>query len=103
MELTVLAVSECPTADVLRERLAVALVGRADVSVVWREVTDVEQAERLGMHGSPTLLVDGVDPFARPGGTASLSCRLYGKDQGAAGQAPSVARLREILAEGDGG
>ena len=29
------------------------------------------------MTGSPTLLVDGADPFARPGQPPSISCRLY--------------------------
>jgi hypothetical protein len=44
------------------------------------------------MHGSPTLLVDGADPFVREGETASLSCRLPGA-------VPSVEQLRTVLAE----
>ena len=97
MELTVLVVPECPTAAVLRERLAVVLHGRTDVAVTWRTVTDEDQAARFGMRGSPTLLVDGLDPFVRPGETPSLSCRLYGPEHEAVGGTPSVARLREVL------
>ncbi|KOV61821.1 hypothetical protein [Streptomyces sp. MMG1121] len=93
MELTVLVVPECPHAAPLGERLALALQGRDDVTVTWREVADPEQAERLGMHGSPTLLVDGADPFARPGQEPSLSCRVGGL--------PSVERLREVVAGAD--
>jgi hypothetical protein len=40
-------------------------------------VTTQDDAERLGMTGSPTLLADGIDPFARPGRLPGISCRLY--------------------------
>jgi hypothetical protein len=93
VELTVLLVPGCPTAEVLRQRLAEVLAGRADVRVAWREVGDGGEAVRLGMHGSPTLLVNGADPFVREGETASLSCRLPGA-------LPSADQLRTLLAEG---
>ncbi|MET9514691.1 organomercurial lyase [Streptomyces sp. NPDC002994] len=99
MELTVLAVPECPLAEVLRGRLAEVLAGRGDVQVAWREVSGEGEAVRLGMHGSPTLLVNGADPFAREGETASLSCRLYGPEQDAVTGVPSVERLRATLGE----
>jgi hypothetical protein len=35
--------------------------------VIRRLIEDQDQAEQLGMRGSPTLLVDGIDPFAEPG------------------------------------
>jgi hypothetical protein len=41
-----------------------------------REVADEREAAEAGMHGSPTLLIDGVDPFAQPGQAASVSCRF---------------------------
>jgi hypothetical protein len=34
------------------------------------------------MHGSPTLLVNGIDPFAPPGSPASVSCRIYRDESG---------------------
>jgi len=49
------------------------------------------------MHGSPTLLVDGVDPFAAPGQPPSLSCRLYRDATGHADAAPPVDALRRAL------
>lgn len=52
---------------------------------------------RLGMTGSPTFLVDGVDPFAVPGAPASVACRLYRRPDGRAEGAPSVADLRRAL------
>ena len=52
---------------------------------------------RLGMTGSPTLLADGTDPFARPGLNPSISCRLYHDEQGRAVPAPSLGQLRAAL------
>jgi hypothetical protein len=49
------------------------------------------------MHGSPTLLVDGSDPFAAPGEPPSLSCRLYRDASGRIGPVPSVEELRRAL------
>jgi len=49
------------------------------------------------MTGSPTLLADGADPFARPGQLPSLSCRLYPDEQGRPGQAPSPGQIRAGL------
>ena len=41
-------------------------------------IGDEDQAARRGMHGSPTILIDGIDPFAVPGQPASVSCRRTG-------------------------
>ena len=54
------------------------------------------------MHGSPTLLINGADPFASRGEPPSLSCRLYRDAEGRLGPAPSVAALRQALAAAGG-
>jgi hypothetical protein len=69
MQLTVLAVPGCPNAPVLGDRLAAVVDGRAGVWVSHRVISDEGEAARWGMHGSPTLLIDGSDPFAGPGQT----------------------------------
>ena len=97
MQLMVLAVPDCPNAPVLEERLAAVLHGREDVTVSHELITDESQAERWGMHGSPTLLVDGADPFAELGEPPSMSCRLYRSDDGGASGAPSAAQLRQVI------
>jgi hypothetical protein len=51
------------------------------------------------MHGSPTLLVDGSDPFAEPEEPASVSCRLYRYGNGQVDGAPSVSQLRQAIGE----
>ena len=97
MELTLLAVPGCPHAALFEERLAGALAGHPDTVVRRRQVTDEREAAQAGMHGSPTLLIDGVDPFAAPGQPPSLSCRLYRDPTGHADGAPPLDALQEVL------
>jgi hypothetical protein len=98
MKLQILHVPDCPNTAVLAARLDEALTGRADVAVEQVDVADQDVAAALGMTGSPTLLADGTDPFAVPGASASMSCRLYVDETGAVSGAPSVAQLRAVLA-----
>lgn len=100
MELTLLTVPACPSVPVFEERLAAALAGYPGAVVRRREVADDHEAADAGMHGSPTLLIHGCDPFADPGAPASLSCRLYRDEDGNLGPAPSVDALRQALAGG---
>jgi hypothetical protein len=97
MELTLLTVPTCPHAAAFEERLVAALAGQLDAVVHRREIADEHEAAQVGMHGSPTLLIDGVDPFAAPGQPSSLSCRLYRDATGRAEGAPSVEALRRAL------
>ncbi|MFD7908137.1 thioredoxin family protein [Kitasatospora sp. NPDC059747] len=96
MRIRVLTVPDCPNAPVVERRLTAAL-GEREAAVEFVEVTDTAQAERWGMTGSPTVLLDGVDPFAVSGAPASVSCRLYRDAEGRIAGAPSVADLRRAL------
>lgn len=99
MRIQVLHVAGCPSLPVLLERLTAVLGVRADVAVERRLIADERAARAAGMTGSPTLLVDGVDPFA--GGTEpSLACRLYLDERGRVSGSPSVAQLRAALQPG---
>jgi len=99
MDLTVLAVPDCPNQALLEQRLAQVIEGRRDATVTRQVIADQEAAARWGMHGSPTILVDGIDPFAEPGEPASLSCRLYRDGDGQVDGAPSVSQLRQAIGE----
>jgi Alkylmercury lyase len=99
MDLTVLAVPDCPNVTLLEQRLAQVIDGRRDVTVSRQVIADQDEAARLGMHGSPTILVDGIDPFAEPREPASVSCRLYRDGDGQVDGAPSVAQLRQAIGE----
>jgi hypothetical protein len=100
MQVTVLYFDDCPNWKVARQRLheALAAGGLADeVDVSYQTVQTAEEAERVGFRGSPTILVDGRDPWADNGATGGLSCRIYRTEHGPDG-APSVAQLAEALA-----
>jgi hypothetical protein len=97
MELTLLTVPACPNAAIFEERLAAVLAGRPGVVVRRREVADELEAAEAGMCGSPTLLIDGVDPFGTPGQAPGLSCRLYRDAAGQPAGAPPVEALRRAL------
>jgi hypothetical protein len=95
MTLEILQVPGCPGADLLAARLDGLLAGRPGVA--RRVVASQAEAERLGMTGSPTLLADGADPFARPGLLPAVSCRLYRDEHGRQVPSPSTAQLRAVL------
>lgn len=97
LQLTLLTVPDCPNAAVFVEQLTAALAGRCDVAVGHREIADEREAAEAGMHGSPTLLINGVDPFAAPGQAAGLSCRVYRDAAGRAAGAPQAAALKQAL------
>lgn len=94
MRLEVLHVPDCPNLAPMLERLAQV----TDLPVVTRVIEREADAARFGMAGSPTLLVDGADPFAaeRECG-CSVSCRLHRDDDGRIVSAPSVEQLRAVL------
>ncbi|WHT23369.1 alkylmercury lyase family protein [Crossiella sp. CA-258035] len=73
------------------------LSGREDVTVTIEVVDTAEQAAQTGMNGSPTLLVDGADPFAEPGQTPNVSCRIYRDEQGSPTGTPTPSQLRAAL------
>jgi len=97
MELTLLTVPGCPGAATFLERLAAALADCPGAIVRHHEVADEPEAMEAGMHGSPTLLIDGTDPFAGPEARPSLSCRLYRDPAGRTEAAPSVQMLRRAI------
>lgn len=96
--MTLLYVDGCPNWQLADRRLRQALThaGRDDAEVEHRRVVTPQDAERERFQGSPTVLVDGEDPFADPGGHVGLSCRLYRTELGLAG-VPTVDQLVEVL------
>ncbi|MEV0416313.1 hypothetical protein AB0I68_37595 [Streptomyces sp. NPDC050448] len=99
MRITVLAAAACPNSPLVLERISAALGGRAaDVELV--EVRDEEEAAQWRMTGSPTVLIDGVDPFPPGGAEPTVSCRLYRGPDGQLDGAPSEEALRQALAAG---
>lgn len=97
VDITILHVPECPNLDVARARVREALDALGLTGAVREiEVTSAAAAARLGMAGSPTVLLDGRDPFGC-NQVPSVACRLYRNGTSIEG-APSVAALLEVLA-----
>ena len=94
MKLEVLHVPDCPNLAPLLQRLAEV----TDQTVTTRVIETDTEAAQYGMVGSPTLLIDGVDPFATPGDCGcGVSCRLYRDNDGRIVPAPDVEQLREAI------
>ena len=55
-----------------------------------------QDAERLRFRGSPTVLINGSDPFARESDPVGLSCRVFRTPGGLKG-APTVEMLVDVL------
>lgn len=101
MDIALLYFDDCPNWKIADERLAAIAAERPDLTVSRHLVDTLEEAERIGFHGSPSILVDGVDVFAEPDTGVGLSCRVYRTPDGPAG-APTVEQLRAALAGHDG-
>ena len=88
----------CPGWQVAEQRLAEALrtAGRDDVRVNRRLVETPEEAERLQFIGSPTIRIDGVDPFATGDERYGLACRIYDSPEGRV-TSPSTAQLLGVI------
>jgi hypothetical protein len=87
----------CPNWHQTEQRLREAVERlAADLDVALVEVTTPEVAERLRFRGSPTVLLDGRDPFADEDAPVGLSCRVFRTPEGLRG-APTVDQLVEVL------
>lgn len=93
MRIDLLYVPDCANLATARERIGAALGTLGVATTVHEtEIDSLDAAVATGMRGSPTILIDGVDPFAPSGTTPSLSCRLVRTDDGIEG-VPSVEHL----------
>ena len=98
MKLEILHVPECPNLSPMLQRLAEV----TDLPIVTRLIETDADADRYGMAGSPTLLINGTDPFAAEGDCrCGLSCRLYRDESGRIVPAPSLDQLRTAITAAD--
>jgi hypothetical protein len=95
MNVEVLYFEGCPNWSTTEERLA-ALQPELGFILTRQLVSTPEDAERLGFRGSPTILVDGIDPFASGREPIAFACRVYETPAGPAGS-PTVEQLRKAV------
>jgi hypothetical protein len=96
MEIVLQYFDGCPNWKVAQERLEVIAAERPDITLTRQLVETFDQAEQVGFHGSPSILVDGSDPFADPDAGVGLACRIYQTPDGPAG-APTLRQLRAAV------
>lgn len=75
---------------------ALTVVGLDEIRVELRQVETEDDAVALGFTGSPTILIDGKDPFAIDGSQPGLACRLYVTQAGLRG-CPTLEQLVTVL------
>lgn len=95
---TIMVLEDCPNRDLVLDRVTQAARNLgADVIVDdgQVQVLSIDHPELEGFHGSPTILIDGTDPFPVADGM-TVACRLYATDAGLEG-APSVVQLEDVL------
>lgn len=95
MKVTLLYFDGCPNWESTYRQLT-DLAGELEFELERQQVTTPGDADRLAFRGSPTVLVDGRDPFATGDEPVGLACRVYTTDAGLAG-APTGQQLREAL------
>ena len=100
IDVELLVVPDCPNAPAAKEMLHAALdaAGLPDLGIRVTVITSQREADERGFVGSPTVLINGVDPFAEPGRPPALACRVY---RGSAGSSnlPPIHELAKALTE----
>ncbi len=70
-------------------------------TIQFVNVDSPERAEDLNFRGSPTVLINGDDPFLDTEAPVGLSCRIYPTDEGYRGTPPK-RELRAAIARSIG-
>lgn len=96
MKVTLQYFDGCPNWKDADAHIRVLRTEGFDLDFGYQLIDTSELAEEHNFRGSPTVLVDGVDPFAEPDAPIGLSCRVYETSDGFAGS-PSLDQLRTAL------
>jgi hypothetical protein len=98
MKITIQYFDGCPHWKLADERIRHVLgdFSSDDVTLEYQFIDSPETADQLGFHGSPTILIDGLDPFITGVEEGGMSCRVFGTEDGIQG-APTEAELRKLL------
>ena len=98
LRLTLRYFDGCPSWQVARKRLEATLRegGLSGVQLRLERVETAGDAARLRFVGSPTILINGADPFAVGGEPVGLACRVYRTPDGLAGS-PTTEQLSAAL------
>ena len=91
---TILHIEDCPNLAVARARIEAAVERVGIDAVIDQVLVTAEGDAPTGFLGSPTILLDGEDPFE--GDRDNIGCRLYPVGDHVEG-APSIEQLQAAL------
>lgn len=98
MHVELLVVPDCPNEAPAAAMLRTVLdeIGLSGIGIVTTVIDTSQAAERRGFVGSPTFLINDIDPFSEPGRPSALACRVYPHPAGLSGL-PDPSELRQAL------
>ena len=97
MDITLQYFDGCPNWMVTDGRLKALIEDEGlDARIRYQPIETFEAAVEHEFRGSPTVLIDGKDPFAEHDAPVGLSCRIYLTDDGPAGS-PTLQQLQRAV------
>ena len=97
LQITLQYFDGCPNWQTAAAHLSTLVAEGLAASLDYELINTYEAAVARSFRGSPTVLVDGVDPFADANAPIGLACRVYRTADGYAGS-PSLPQLRQAIA-----
>jgi hypothetical protein len=97
MEVTLQYFDGCPNWETTDRHLATLAAEGMEATIAYELIDSYEVAVERGFGGSPTVLIDGVDPFTDRNPLVGLACRTYDTEFGPAGS-PTLDQLRKAIA-----
>lgn len=91
VEVTLQYFEGCPYWQVTESHLQ-----QLGVTPRYQLIETIEAAVESGFLGSPTVLINGIDPFLDPDSEVGLACRVYRTPDGSAGS-PTIEQLRKAI------
>ncbi len=99
MRVQLLYFDGCPHWSLMEKRLREALTLSGISEAIEHSLVETpEQADEHRFAGSPSILLNGRDPFAAPTSEFGLTCRVYSTPDGSAG-VPTVEQLVAAIRE----
>lgn len=97
MHITLQHFDGCPNWEVTDKHLKTLIDEHGlKATVSYQLIENHDAATGHQFRGSPTVLLDGVDPFADPDAPVGLTCRVYATEQGPAGS-PTPTQLHQAI------
>ena len=95
MHVTLMYADGCPNWEITDQRLRL-LKYELRYTLEYAKVESPEQSQPVDFLGSPTVLVDGTDPFTNGDNPTGPACRVYATPAGLQGS-PTLEQLRAVM------